>query len=200
MKPTFEQIETLKELINIGVGWAAAVLNDMIDAHIILSIPMLKIVSLEDIKQEIDACIHQDKMATVRLNFTGSLDGNAQLVFSKDSASKLIAIITNEQPDSLDLDSVTIGTLTEIGNILINGVMGSMSNIIHQQFIYSLPTYIEASSEELLLPDNFGKNITILLAQTRFMIEQLHIEGEFILMFKLGSFELLLKALDQEMC
>ena len=42
-----------------------------------------------------------------------------------------------------------------------------------------------------------GEKTKILLAHACFMIEQLHIAGNIILMFSVGSLDALLKAIDQ---
>lgn len=64
-----------------------------------------------------------------------------------------------------------IGTLTTIGNIVINNVMGSISNVLRQYMNYALPVYLEDTVENILLTNNVSNltiNLTILLAQARF--------------------------------
>lgn len=198
MTPTFSQLDALQELVNIGVGRAAGVLNEMIDSHISLQIPFISILSPVEVKNELEKRLGGDRISAVRLGFTGSLSGSAQLVFPTDSASTLVSVLTNEELGTPDLDAVKIGTLSEVGNIVINGVMGSISNLLEQHFNYSLPSYIEDTVERLLTVNGFGINVTVLLAQTRFTIEQLHVEGDIILIFKVGSFDVLLEAIDGE--
>jgi chemotaxis protein CheC len=199
MELTPQHIDALQEVINIGVGWAAGIFNDMIDCHIQLQIPTINILSPQEASEEIELHLHSQKVSSVCLNFTGSLNGNAQLIFPVDSASKLLSVLTHEPEGSPDLDAVKIGTLTEVGNILINGVIGSISNLMEQHFDYSLPIYFEGKCEELLNSNGTKNKSTILLAQTSFVIEKLYVEGGFILIFNLGSFEQLIKALDEEL-
>ena len=64
-----------------------------------------------------------------------------------------------------------IGTLTTIGNIVINSVTGSISNVLRQYMNYALPVYLEDTVENILLTNNVSNltiNLTILLAQARF--------------------------------
>ena len=64
-----------------------------------------------------------------------------------------------------------IGTLTTIGNIVINNVMGSISNVLRQYMNYALPVYLEDTVENILLTNNVSNltiNLTMLLAQARF--------------------------------
>lgn len=196
MNLTVDQLDTLQELVNIGVGRAASVLNEMIDCHICLQVPFIRVFSPVQMKEELENRLGVSLVSAVRLGFNGSFSGLAQLVFPTDSASKLVALLTNEEVGTPDLDAVKIGTLTEVGNIVINGVMGSMSNLLKQHLNYSLPMYLEDTVEHLLSSKQLESNTTVLLAQARFTIEQLQIAGDIILIFKVGSFDALLTALE----
>lgn len=196
MNLTVDQLDTLQELVNIGVGMAASVLNEMIDCHICLQVPFIRVFSPVQMKEELENRLGVSLVSAVRLGFNGSFSGLAQLVFPTDSASKLVALLTNEEVGTPDLDAVKIGTLTEVGNIVINGVMGSMSNLLKQHLNYSLPMYLEDTVEHLLSSKQLESNTTVLLAQARFTIEQLQIAGDIILIFKVGSFDALLTAIE----
>ena len=192
---TPEQIDALQELVNIGVGRAASVLNEMVEARIILQIPFIQVLSPLNLKQELEGRFDEDYLAAVRLDFTGAFSGAAELVFPTDSASTLVALLTGEEPGTPDLDALRIGTLSEVGNIVINSVMGSISNVLKQHMDYEVPVYVEDTIENLLTADS---NVAILLAQARFTIEQLQVIGDIILLFELNSFDALLRAINQE--
>jgi chemotaxis protein CheC len=198
MNVTVDQLDALQELINIGVGRAASLLNEMVNSHIHLEIPVVKVLSATEAYQELDTRFHNNSLASVKLSFTGSFYGTAGLIFPTESASTLVAVLTGEEADSADLDAVKIGTLSEIGNIVINGVMGSISNVLKQHMNYALPVYLEDTIDNLLLPTDVSDS-KILLAQARFTIEQLELIGDIILIFELGTFDALINAIDKEM-
>lgn len=198
MNLTASHIDALKELINIGVGKAAGVLSEMVNCHIRLQVPFIKILTPQALKSEMEE-LGRYRVAAVKLSFKGPFAGSAALVFPPDSASKLVSVLTGEEPGTPDLDSVRVGTLNEVGNIVINGVMGSISNVLKQHINYSLPNYIEDNIDNLLTSNESETNKTVLLARTRFTIEQLHIEGDIILIFEVGSFDVLLTAIDQDL-
>lgn len=197
MQLTDDQIDALQELVNIGVGRAASVLNEMVEARISLQIPFIKVLSPENLKPELEARFNEDYFAAVQLSFTGAFCGTAELVFPTDSASTLVAVLTGEEPGTADLDAVRIGTLSEVGNIVINGVMGSIGNVLKQRLDYAIPVYLEDSIENLLTSDTTSE-VAILLAQARFTVEQLQIIGDIILIFEVSSFDALLEAINQE--
>jgi chemotaxis protein CheC len=192
-------IDALQELINIGIGRAASMLNQMVESRIALGIPVVRILCLEELQKELKLRFQEKYFASVRLNFTGSFSGKANLIFPTESASTLVSILTGEQAGSIDLDSVKIGTLSEVGNIVINGIMGSISNMLNQHLHYGLPVYLEDSIEHLLSLENSSEQIVFILAQARFDIEMLEIMGDIVLIFEMDSFDALIEVINQKL-
>jgi len=176
MNPTPEQLDALKELTNIGIGQAGGVLNEMLDSHVSLEV--------------------REKTFSVRLDFKGRVAGTADLIFPVESASNLVIILTGDDLSTSDLDSIRVGTLTEVGNIVLNGVMGSIANILGQHINYSVPSYMENAAENPLksiIPD---RRQNMILVRTRFTIKQFQIEGDILLVFEEKSLDMLLEAIN----
>ena len=53
MKITEKQMEALREIINIGVGKSASMLNTMLNSHIILQVPTLKVFNISELNDEL---------------------------------------------------------------------------------------------------------------------------------------------------
>ncbi|MBT3384466.1 MAG: chemotaxis protein CheC [Prolixibacteraceae bacterium] len=198
MELTDMQIDALTEIINIGVGKAAGVLNEMVESPINLNVPYIKILSREDMKTEVKR-FGIENLSAVKMNFKGSLDGTSALVFPTKSASDLVSMLVGEEIESDDLDTVRSGTLAEIGNIVLNGVVGSIGNLLQRQLDYSVPNYVEASMDRLVFSSQSDANFALLLANTRFNIEKLNISGDIFLVFELASFDILMGAIDELM-
>lgn len=194
-QPADHHLDILKELINIGVGRAASALNEMVSCRVSLQVPFVKILTPLQLQHEMDG-LGRNRIAAVKLGFVGPFSGTAALVFPPESASKLVAVLTGEEPGTPDLDSVRAETLSEVGNIVINGVMGSIGNVLNQRIIYSLPLYTEDTLKNLLLSESMTDGTMILLVRTHFIIQQLYIEGDIILLFSVGSFDALLSAIE----
>lgn len=197
MKLTADQLDALKELINIGVGQAAGMLNEMIEFRIRLQIPAIQLFSPLELQEELIGRLGKDPLSAVQLDFSGSFAGTAELVFPTESAATLVAVLTGEDRESPELDSLKIGTLTEVGNIVINGVMGSIGNVLDKPLTYVPPTYIEEEVEHLMPIKQSDANTTVLLAQARFDIEELQVQGDIVLFFDVGSFDALLAAIEE---
>ncbi|MEO1349410.1 MAG: chemotaxis protein CheC, partial [Cyanobacteria bacterium J06635_15] len=76
----------------------------------------------------------------------------------------------------------------EVGNIVLNSVMGAMSNALAQKLTFSVPIYQETSVEALTHSLGQDTSAAVILAQTHFKIEDLQISGDIILFFKMQLF------------
>ncbi|MDG5814560.1 response regulator [Chitinispirillales bacterium ANBcel5] len=183
-----KQNDVLKEMINIGIGKGAEMLNVILATHIKLEVPFVRVLSQSEF--EFDVKKNQlDSLAAVNLSFKGDISGNVELVFPKESAANLVAALIGEEPNSMSLDSIRTGTLSEVGNIVINAVIGSISNMLNFKLAYSTPTYVEGDYEKLSMMIRKGANSVILQARARFIIDMFAVTGDIVLFLELDSLD-----------
>lgn len=193
--PNPEQLDALKELVNIGIGRAAHSLNEMTHAHVSLRIPQVEVVDSMGLHLRLEALtalIGGNALSLVQLHFKGIFSGTVALIFPNNSAANLVTTLVSEQTIAMDLNAIRVSTLTEIGNILINGLMGSIGNILAEPLQFSIPQYHESNIAHILETSSQHKNATILLINTQFLIATKQIEGSIVLLFEVGSFDKLL--------
>jgi chemotaxis protein CheC len=191
------QLDVLQELINIGVGHAAGTLNQMSGQHVSLHAPEVTVLPIEKMLSG-DIIDTRQKVMAIKLSFSGNFSGMASLMFPPESANKLITIILGEEPVAEDMDMMRVGVLQEVGNIVLNGVMGSIGNLLTEHIEYLPPDYYETSFVDLLLSDGLQENM-LLLAKTNFFLEERLIQGDILVMFRLQTFDYLLAALNKVM-
>lgn len=187
-------MDALREIINIGVGKAAGTLNELLAHHISLEVPQIIIIHPNDLDAHI-ANQSEETVSLVSLQFSGKFSGLSALIFTSDSASKLVDLLIGEEVPCDDLDAIKTGTLTEVGNILLNAVMGSIGNILDSRLSYAIPAYQEGSLKAILLP-MLQHESAALEVTTRFTVQSSHITGEFLLLFEVGSFDSFVETLE----
>jgi chemotaxis protein CheC len=196
MTMTEDQKDILVELLNIGMGKAASQLNEMLDRPVEIKVPDIKLLLADQLEEEEVKLQFSKLISSVSMEFSGFINGKTALVFPPESAQKLVEALTGEEPGTPEMDSVTVETLSEIGNIVINSVMGSLSNSLGNRLGYSTPTYVEDSLSKVALANSDNSDQIILLAEVAFSISKLEISGKIILIFRLGSLEKLTEILD----
>jgi chemotaxis protein CheC len=195
MNLTELQLDAFKELVNIGVGRAASSLNDMLDSHILLEVPEVRMLDYDDMTGVTDNL--EADLSCVQLGFYGSFTGVAALVFPPPSAVQLVSALTGEDAAAPGLDGLIAGTLNEVGNIVINCVIGTIGNILERPLDFSLPNYMQGRLGELLKMGDDDQRKKIILVRTHFTVLEKQLEGNIFLMFEAASFDALLLAIEQ---
>ncbi|MDJ0718025.1 MAG: response regulator [Prochloraceae cyanobacterium] len=190
-------INTLKNLIGIGIDRAAEILSEMTDCPIHFEIPKFEKITLDSLLPKLESTLGTKPICAAQLPFTGGFSGLAQLFFPRRSSELLTEAIAGEEPGSPDFEEAKQEMLTEVGNIVLNSVIGTIGNAMTEGIEFHVPIYIEDSIDNLLFatleqdPQNksfglAGKSI-VLLAQAAFEIQQLQIVGDIILFFRLDE-------------
>jgi len=187
-----EGLDALKEIINIGIGLAAGSLNEMLQTPILLEAPEISMARRSCLKKQILEG-RDENLSCVYESFSGGIDGRAILLFAPTDAAKLIAVLTGEDQEDEDLDALKAGTLTEVGNIVINCVLGTFGNLLDRQFTFQLPVYLEGGIDDVLPMDLVAFEPAIVLMKTRFKAKTLDIGGNILLVFELKPFDALLQ-------
>ncbi len=197
MKLSDMEIDALTEMVNIGVGRAANSLSDIIGEHILLKVPHVRVFPLDDLADALSA-FEKDKHSSVLQAFHGDFTGTSALIFPPQSAVRLVSALTGGEIDSPTLDSVRSGTLVEIGNIVINAILGTMGNMLDSSFIFSLPEYREIRNiKDIIDGDGPRKEKgLIMLAEANFNISTLEINGFIFIVFKLESIKNLVRMIS----
>ncbi len=187
-------LDALREVINIGVGKAAGTLNELLGHHILLEVPQVVVLGPDEMAAHL--CQRPDEtVSLVVLQFSGQFSGLSTLMFTSDSASKLVDLLVGEETPVDELDVIKTGTLTEVGNILLNAVMGSIGNLLGSRLSYTIPTYQEGALGQLLQPI-IRQESAALEVTTRFTVQSRQITGEFLLLFEVLSFDTFVAALE----
>ena len=193
--PTEDQLDTLREVVNIGIGKAASIFNGMLDSHVELEVPSIIMFDPENPGKDLADVNHND-LSSVQLDFHGPFSGSSALVFPSESVEELVTALTDEEPGSEDFAEAVSGTLYEVGNILINAVMGSIANLLSAQIDFSPPNYKEGKFTDLIKLKDSKEDLASLLIRANFKVQEPQISGNVFLVFELSSFAELLTAID----
>ena len=191
-------LDAVRELINIGVGKAAGILSELTGSHVLLQVPT--VVLTDDPLREItttEPFSSEEMLATVQMQFEGSMSGTMAIFFPPASAANLVILLTGESDTTAEMDLIRAETLTEIGNIIINGVMGTISNFVGEQLLYSLPSYEETRALRLLENKEPGGEEGILVACTELRVRDREIRGNLVILLKAPAHSLLIGKIEQ---
>ena len=184
---TADQVDAVTELLNIGVGRAASSMSEMIGQHIQLAIPQVNIGHLNDL---VNAFKGQGDVSIIEQRFRGRFNGMSALMFPTESAQTMVYLLLGEEMpqdafvDELEMERESV--LTEVGNVLINCLMGSLGNILEEHLEYNLPQFSEQPLTDLC--ESWAEQADgMLVAEVEFSVADANVNGRFMVIFEVGS-------------
>ena len=189
--------DAFKEIFNIGMGRAAKALSRLVYEKVKLSVPRLDVIPRDQLQGTIVENF-QDELALVRQDFTGSAQGIAFLLMSKESGLRLVnALVSSDRSGGGALDPMDRELLSEIGNILINALVGSMANTLGIRFELTQPNCDVGDITGVCGQFDKAVGDHILLVETLFLLPGRHIGGTLFIVMTSAEMENVLREIDR---
>jgi chemotaxis protein CheC len=187
--------DALTELVNIGVSRAAASLRKMVGAQVLLSVPSLDIVSRASAARLL-AEREADELVAVRQGFEGAFSGCAMLIFPQTNSLELVRAVTGGDLSPQDLADIEQEALAETGNVILNGCLSSMANMLKRPLSFQLPEVRRGDGRVLFDVDGEDGEGLALFLYIDFSIRTRDIHGYIAMLMDLPSLAVLKQLID----
>ena len=185
--------DTISELINIGVGRAASSLSEMVEQPVELTVPSISFV--ERFSESELANAPTEVVSAVSQRFQGPFTGEAMLVFPEVRSLELVRSLLKVDVPLDSLTDLEQEALMEVGNIILNACLGSISNVLGEPINCSMPTFRKRETRALLDDDltqaNAGTHPVLMILHVQFMLRQNDIDGYVLFVMDLESIQML---------
>jgi chemotaxis protein CheC len=147
---TFTEIEqdALAEIANMGVSRAASSLRLLVGEEVLLSVPSVKIVTREAASKLVER-ENAKKLVAVQQTFEGPFAGKALLIFPEAQSLELVRSIVGDQHTLEDVIDLEQEALAETGNIILNGCLATIANVLNRTMRMSLPSIVRGDGATL---------------------------------------------------
>ena len=180
--------DAIAELLNIGMGVAAASLSELVDEEVGLSVPSVEIVTQDLAAEQIRLAAGND-VAGIREAFAGPFWGDALLLFPETKSLELVRVLLKDENLSLNtLLEMEQEALVEVGNIILNACISTLANVFNQELTCQLPQYIQGTCDAVMSGDKerqYGEGV--LLLRMDFVLRNTNISGYFLLLMGVES-------------
>lgn len=198
MELTYTQKDALTELINIGYGRAAGALSELTGYRITLEVPRIAMHPIEEIAPYLMRMV-AGEVASVTQVFSGPVAGNALLLLDEKAAVMLSELLTDDVAPSGGFDSGAREIITEVGNILLNALLGVFGNLLQVQISFAVPRLRVDTLDSVL------HSITVqdeelryaLMIHTRFRLRANNVSGYLIIILGITSLDRMLTELEK---
>ncbi|EGY01770.1 CheC, inhibitor of MCP methylation [Nitrospirillum viridazoti Y2] len=181
--------DALTELVNIGVSRAAVSLRKMVGNQVTLSVP-----SVEVVGRKLAATLIQeresDELVAVRQDFTGAFNGRALLIFPESNSLELVRAVTQDELSRPEMVDIEEEALAETGNVVLNGCLATMANILQRPLTMSLPQVLRGDGQILFeLAEKHDDDGVVLFLYINFAISGRDIRGYIAMLMDLPSLQ-----------
>lgn len=183
------ELDALTELVNIGVGRAAASLREMVGEQVHLSVPSVILVSRDEAISILDGGENR-KLVAVHQVFEGDVTGRALLIFLEAKSLELVRVVTGGDRPLEDIIELEQEALAETGNIILNGCLATMANMLRRSLRISLPEVLRGECAVFfnLTPPPEAGNVVMLL-YINFAVRQRDIVGHIAMLMDMTSLQ-----------
>lgn len=193
--------DILKELFNISVGKAADMLSEIINKKIVLSVPDVEILGVKNKEIKLNNCLPKVLDGTLMvssISFEKNLTGKANLIFPVKKMRTFINLCLNEEENTCQMNftDVDFDIIKEVGNIILNCIIGEVGNFLAIDLNYTLPEVKVFNRIDFSKDIENNEDMHILLLYITFIIDETEIEGAIIIDLTFNSLNELIKKID----
>jgi chemotaxis protein CheC len=179
--------DALAEIANIGVSRAATSLRQMVGEEVLLSVPAVSIVGRQAASQLVERG-GSPRLVGVQQSFEGPFSGRALLIFPAAHSLELVRSIVGEEHSLEDVIDLEQEALAETGNIILNGCLATIANVLKHTMRMSLPTVVRGDGRTLFdVQAEDGPDNLVLFLYIDFTIKKHDIRGFIALLMDLPS-------------
>ncbi|HKM15768.1 MAG TPA: hypothetical protein VJY63_07595 [Marinospirillum sp.] len=190
-----DQQETIVELMNIGVGRAAAALSKLVQDEVLLSVPKVDFVDSQTAESRFTEILPV-ALAGVTQAFSGFISGKAALIFPEERSLELVRIVVGHELTASEISELEQDTLAELGNILLNACLATLANILHREIRTALPEAYSGNCHNILKL-LCEEDSMIMLVQVDFSLLQRELQGYLAFIIDLQTASGLYDALNE---
>jgi chemotaxis protein CheC len=190
------QQDAIIELLNIGMSRAASALSQMVGEEVYVSIPSVDLLSRHEVAVSIMEK-NSERIIAVQQQFSGLFWGDAMLIFPEEKSLELVHSLIQ---DTFPLEIRTAmerEAFMEIGNIILNACIGTISNILHSEVSCSLPLLLRGSCTDIFddKPDAQPEEVAVFLGMD-FALQERSINGCVVCIIEGNAIQVLRENID----
>ncbi|MCB1645986.1 MAG: hypothetical protein KDI36_11060, partial [Pseudomonadales bacterium] len=176
--------DLLQELFNISLSKAAEVLSLLVNQEVELTTPVVEFAQPSQVREMMSD--HQ-YLCAVEQEIRGGFLGRAQLVFANDTSIEIVRLMLADKFSTESVEAIHQDAFCEVGNIVINACIASLSEPLGEDFEIGLPT-CETGPPERLFAQSANHGDPLLLTRINIQLRKSDIAGFIIFSLSPDSF------------
>lgn len=184
------ELDALTELVNLGVGRAAVSLRDLAGEQVHLSVPNVTLVTraraIEILNEKGSALVGVHQI------FEGDIVGRAFLIFPETNSIELVRAVAGGELVLEEIIELEQEALAETGNIVLNGCLSTIANLLQRRLTISLPEVLRGEGTVFFhLPPPPAAGDVVMFVYINFEMKLRQIQGYLAMLMDMPSLTVL---------
>jgi len=189
-----QYFDVLQELGNIGAGNATTALATMLNCKVDMKVPQVRMMEFKDVGTLLGG--EEQEMAAAFLSVEGDITGSILFLVKKEIALHFVKKLMGDMCSD-EMGEMEKSAFKEISNIVTGSYLNALSSLTNMCIYPSIPDLtIDMAGAILSVPaiefGIFGDKILLIQSQ---ISDEIEIDGFFIMVPDMDSYEKILKAL-----
>lgn len=182
--------DTLGEIIKNGTGRAAQGLSDVIGESVQPSVPTVELVKLNDANVS-SLRLNSEEFGMVTQEFVGALDAEVMLIFAETDVLDIVRnmMMMDSDTDIEVIREVENDAMCELGNIMINACLASITDTLKISMESTLPRYVVQSGEEIVAHVKAENKEFVLASHVNLSIKDTPMEGKLFVLLNSSAID-----------
>ena len=200
-----EQMDFLKEMMNIGAGNASTALHKMLRHPVDLVIPRVHVLSVTQVPSIFDS--PSLPVVCVKMGMVGDVDGGVFFIMPGEYQETLLSTVEQATPGFIRLknekqkqDEMELSAIIEIGNIITGVYLTAIHDFCRLNIYHTVPMLatdmVQAVLDEILIELSCSTEISIAV-ENEFMIGEYPIKAYLLVIPSAGSIGVLANSIEQ---
>jgi chemotaxis protein CheC len=181
------ELDSITELVNLGVSRAAANLARMVHEEVLLTVPRVALMSRGEAILALGERESRSLVA-VHQTFEGEITGRALLIFPEERSLELVRAVVGSDLSLEEIIELEQEALAETGNIILNSCLATIANSLESNLKISLPEVLRGEGSKFfsLEPPPIA-GTTVMFIYINFAMLRRDINGYIAMMMDLPS-------------
>jgi chemotaxis protein CheC len=164
------QVDALREVANIGSGYAATSLSQLSGIPIMIDVPSIRVATVADVVSGLVG--ENDRLVALSTQMLGDLAGHTLYVLPERNACLLCDMMLCRAPGTSGLEGdMERSSLREAGNIMAGSFLNALSAVLGKMLLPSVPSLLIERSDSLRVSVVQGTE-EVLVVETSFQCDE----------------------------
>ncbi|MDH3355432.1 MAG: chemotaxis protein CheX [Chromatiales bacterium] len=188
--------DLLTEIFNLGVANASNSLSKMVGEEVKLSVPTVMFDSVENVASSIGK---EQFISGVTQEIKGPFNAQSMLLFPEEGSIEVVSkMLGGALPQEVVVE-MKQEALSEIGNIVLNACIGSVGQMLGDNFELDLPSYKMETAEHILVSDSHKAIDIVMFIHIEMTLSESNVTGYMAFLLESGSMEKLKQCLKSSL-